>query len=301
MISISNNQDQYTLKNEYLTIKVNKKGAELSSLKSLKREYIWQANPEFWPRQAPTLFPIVGRLVDHEYLYEGKSYTLNQHGFAREADFNLIEKTEDSIVFELEATEKTKEIFPFDFILQVKYTLTDMLLVTSYKVINPSKTKDLYFSIGAHPAFNCPLEVGHKRNEYQLVFDKELALESDNIIDGLRNNTTTKIFDKKGKLSLPDSVFDYDAVIFNPNKFSKVTFVHKPTQKSYLSVEFLNYPYLGIWSSHRNSPFVCIEPWHGIADSINHNKNFEEKEGIIKLQPGKIFSCNYSIEVLDNN
>ncbi len=286
------------LKNNYLTITVNEKGAELSSIKSKDCEYIWQADPEFWGRHAPILFPIVGRLIDHEYSYQGKTYSMKQHGFARDSDFKLVDKSENCIVLELTATEKSRSIFPFDFKLHVKYTLIDRSLVISYTIINPSKNDDLYFSIGAHPAFNCPFETGHLRNEYQLIFDKQVAPESQNILDGLRINETTKVFEQNGKLDLHNNIFENDALIFNPNPFSKVTFVHQPTQKEYLSVTFKNYPYLGIWSSSRDTPFVCIEPWHGITDHKKHNKELSKKEGIIKLLPHKIFSCEFKIDVL---
>ena len=289
---------EYSLKNSYLNLVVKQNGAELSSLRTANREYIWQADAQFWGRHAPILFPIVGRLIDHEYSYNGRNYAMNQHGFARDNDFKVIDKTINSIVFELASTEKFKEMFPFDFKLQVKYTLVEKSLKIEYIVINPSENDDLYFSIGAHPAFNCPFEAGHLRNEYQLVFDKELEAESQNIHEGLRVNETTKVFEQSGKLMLHKSVFDNDALIFNPNPFSKVTFVHEPSQKEYLSVTFKNYPYLGIWSSNKDAPFVCIEPWHGITDHKSHNKNLSQKEGVIRLFPNKVFNCEFTIEVL---
>ena len=290
--------NRHVLRNNEVEIVVNNKGAELTSLKTSDREYIWQANPEFWSRHAPILFPIVGRLIDHEFIYDKKVYSMNQHGFARDSDFNLVDKTENSIVFELVDNKKTKENFPFEFSLQVKYTLLQKSLITEYTVKNPSLNEDLYFSIGAHPAFNCPFEAEHHRNEYQLVFDKELAPEAENIIEGLLVETATNVFGESGKLTIHDAIFDKDALIFKPNPFSKVTFVHEPTQKAYFSVSFKNYPYLGIWSSHQEAPFVCIEPWHGITDVKNHNKLLNEKEGIINLPPQNSFSCSYTMEVL---
>ncbi|MDY7396808.1 aldose 1-epimerase family protein [Aureibaculum sp. 2210JD6-5] len=293
-----NIQTEYVLKNKFLTLVVKAKGAEMTSLRTENREYVWQADPEFWPRHAPILFPIVGRLVDHEYTYNGKTYAMKQHGFARDNDFKMIDRTENSITFEQVATEKSKEIYPFDFVLQVKYTLSEKSLITKYVVKNPLENEDLYFSIGAHPAFNCPFEEGQARNEYELIFDKALAPESEDKTKGLRINKTNKVFEEKGKITLHDSIFNNDALIFNPNPFSKVTFVHKLTQKKYLSISFKNYPYLGIWSPNETSPFVCIEPWHGITDSEDHNKELKEKEGIIKLMPNNTFNCEFIVEVL---
>lgn len=297
MISNADNKEHF-LKNELLNVIINEKGAELASLKSNGNEYIWQANPKFWARHAPILFPIVGRLIDNEFTYHGKSYNMKQHGFARDSDFELIDTTNNSIAFELLSSEKSKEIFPFDFRLQVVYTVVQKSLKIEYTVINASEKNDLYFSIGAHPAFNCPFEPGHHKNEYQLIFDASLAPGSENILDGLRTSETSKVFEQRGELMLHKKIFDNDALIFNPNPFSKITFVHEPSQKEYLSVAFKNYPYLGIWSSNGDAPFVCIEPWQGITDHKDHNKEFSQKEGVIKLLPNKTFNCEFTIEVL---
>jgi len=289
----------HTIKNNKLEVTIKTKGAELASLKTHAMEFIWQANPDVWFRHAPILFPIVGRLKDHEYIYENKTYKMTQHGFTRDTNFKVIKKSKTSILLEQISTPKSKEIYPFDFILQVKYTLSGKLLITEYIVKNPSAEKNLYFSIGAHPAFNCPFEDHQKRSEYELIFDKKVSAKSLGRNDGLIVNDLNTVFKEDGVIALPDTIFDNDALIFNPNLFSKVTFVHKPSQKEYLSVEFKNYPYLGIWSKTKASPFICVEPWHGITDYVNHNKELTEKEGIIKLEPKKIFSCDFSIEVLN--
>ena len=286
----------HTLKNDGLTVTIKTKGAELASIKANNLEYLWQADPEVWPRHAPILFPIVGPLNDHEYIFKEKIYKMPQHGFARDNDFMVIEKTKTRIVFEQRSTESSRLIYPFDFVLQVKYTLIEKSLITEYIVINPSETEDLYFSIGAHPAFNCPFEESQKRSEYELIFDKKMSTESLNKMDRLIVDNYSEL-KESGVLALPDHLFDKGALIFNPNPFSKVTFVHKPTQKKYLSVLFKNYPYLGIWSMNNTSSFVCIEPWHGILDSKNHNKEFTQKEGIKKLVSGENFSCMFTINI----
>jgi len=287
----------HTLKSEQLTVSIQTKGAELVGLKTDALEYLWQADPNIWPRHAPLLFPIVGRLVDHEYTYNGKIYSMKQHGFARNNDFELIAKTENSILFEQIATTKSKEIYPFDFILNVKYTLLDTKLITEYIVKNPSDNKNLYFSIGAHPAFSCPFEKGQKRSDYQLIFDKKAIPEAYIAHEGLYEGNTTTVFSESGIINIADKLFDKDSFTFNPNPFSKVTFKHKPTQKEYLSITFKNYPYLGIWSKKNVAPFVCIEPWHGIADKKNHTKDFTEKEGVKKLAPQGVFNCSFTIEI----
>ncbi len=290
---------RHTLKNEQLTVTIKTKGAELVGLKTDALEYIWQADSTIWGKHAPLLFPIVGRLIDHEYTYNGKIYTMKQHGFARDNDFKVVDKTENSILFEQRATTKSKEVYPFDFVLQVKHVLSGTKLTTEYTVENPSTTKDLYFSIGAHPAFRCPFEEGQKRSDYQLVFDKKIAPKGQINNKGLFEGDTLSVFNEKGIITISDSLFDHDSFAFNPNPFSKVAFVHKPTQKKYLSVSFKNFPYLGVWSKKNAAPFVCIEPWHGIADRKNHNKDFTQKEGVEKLVPQGVFSCSFTIEIYE--
>jgi len=290
--------DTHNIKNNKVSASFKTKGAEMISFKTANLEYVWQADPKVWSRHAPILFPIVGRLKDYEYHYKGKTYAMEQHGFARDNDFKVVEKTETSITFEQVSTKKSREIYPFNFVLQVKYTLIEKTLQTEYRIKNPSVSEDLYFSIGAHPAFNCPFENGQKRSDYQLVFDKKLAPKYHINQNGLYAGDSLNIFKKKGVMNLPDTIFDKGSLTFSPNVFSKVTFVHQPTQKAYLSVAFEGFPYLGIWSTNNNSPFVCIEPWYGITDRKDHNKDYTQKEGIMKLRPNETFSCSFIIEIL---
>lgn len=288
----------HILQNNFISATFKTKGAELVSLKSDSIEYIWQANPNVWGKHAPILFPIIGKLKDDEYTYKGKKYAMQKHGFSRHSDFKVVEKTATNILFEQITTPEIKSTYPFEFILQVEYRLSKSSLRTEYRVKNPSNKEDLYFSIGAHTAFSCPFEVGQNRSEYQLVFDKKAAPKSQSIVDGLYTEKAIQHFTEDGILNLPDTIFNDDALTFNPNPFSKVTFVHQPTHKKYLSITFKNYPYLGIWSMNNTSRFICIEPWHGIADAVDTNKEFTQKEGIVKLLPKEEFSCDFVIEVL---
>lgn len=286
--------ENYVLKNNFLKAVFTIKGAELISLTSGTIEYIWQGNPEFWKRHTPILFPIVGGLKNNQYTYKDNTYTMGQHGFARDRDFTVIEHTENCIVFEITADETSKEIYPFDFILQLKYTLNHKQLSTSYIVKNPSD-KDLYFSIGGHPAFNCPFTKNHTREEYSIVFDHDKSPKSQLLSNGLRIDEEDVVFKKEGVVEIKKNIFDKDALIFNPNPFAKASFIHTNTNKTYMSLIFKNFPYLGVWSKNQNSPFVCIEPWYGIADHQNHNGDLTLKEGIIKLTAKENFSCEYSI------
>ena len=158
----------FNLENNVLSVKVNSFGAELCSVfsKETNIEYIWQADETVWARHAPNLFPIVGKLKDGEFIYQSKSYQLSQHGFARDSEFICIEQAEDYLFFELRASEQSLRIYPFHFSFQIKYKLIGNDLEISYSVLNPDNC-DLYFSFGAHPAFNCPLQKDELFEDYE--------------------------------------------------------------------------------------------------------------------------------------
>lgn len=288
----------YILKNAFLTAEFKTEGAELISLKDKNGvEFIWNGNPDFWNRHTPVLFPIVGGLKENTFFVGNNKYKMSQHGFARNSVFSVVSKSETTLVFELTSNQKTLENYPFEFVLQIQYTLNNNGLDTKYIVKNPSDS-ELLFSIGAHPAYACPFDKNHTREEYILIFDNDTAPESQLLENGSRTGETEKVFSQGGILDLPKNVFDNDAIVLNPNPFSEVSFVHEPTGKTYMSVTFNNFPYLGIWSKNQEAPFICIEPWHGIADHKDHNQQLKDKEGIIALDANKEFSCNYFVTVL---
>lgn len=205
----------YQLKNEELTLTVISAGAEMKSLKDNKteQEYLWQADPEFWGRTSPVLFPIVGNYAQKQSVYEGKTYTLSQHGFARDMEFDLESQTENEIWFMLKDIETTLEKYPFHFILKVGYRLSGRQVEIMWKVEN-TNDKKMYFSIGGHPAFNCPLKEGEKQEDYQLVFDTEGPLTSSILNEEGALCPRTKVLNLSGKcLKLEEHLFDEDALI----------------------------------------------------------------------------------------
>ena len=286
----------YEIKNEYIKAKIKSFGAELNSLQKIddSLEYIWQGDKEFWARHSPILFPIVGRLKNDSYFYKNQKYNMSQHGFARDKEFEIVEKKDDFIEFKLSSDEKTLKIYPFSFELYLSYKLERNSLIVSYKVINKSDEKML-FSIGAHPAFNWSLEKDLKKEDYFLEFEinnskryflNELGLVFDSI--------DLKFEDKK--LFLNEELFKNDALVFNDLNIKNLTFKNIRNE-NFIKLNFENFAYLGIWSKPSGSPFLCIEPWFGVADEENTSQNFEDKKGIINLQKDEIFSCFYSVEV----
>jgi len=287
----------YEIKNEHIKVKIKSFGAELNSLQKIDEdlEYIWQGDSKYWNRHSPILFPIVGRLKNDSYTYQNQKYNMTQHGFARDKEFEVIKNEADFMEFRLKSDEKTLEIYPFSFELYLSYKLEKNSLIVSYKVINKSDDKML-FSIGAHPAFNWTLKEDEKKEDYFLEFEnikqtKRYFLNDKGLV---YDSVDLKIIDNK--IALNEELFKNDALVFNDSNI-KILTLKNSNNKNFVKLEFKNFPYLGIWSKPSGAPFVCIEPWFGVADEDSSNQNFEDKKGLISLEKNEIFSCFYSIEV----
>ena len=287
----------YEIKNEHIKAKIKSFGAELNSLQKCAEEleYIWQGDSKYWNRHSPILFPIVGRLKEDSYFYKNQKYNMTQHGFARDKEFELVKNEADFIEFRLKSDEKTLEIYPFSFELYLSYKLEKNSLIVSYKVINKSDDKML-FSIGAHPAFNWTLKEDEKKEDYFLEFEniKETKRYFLNDLGLVYKNEDLKIIDNK--IALNEELFKNDALVFEDFNIKTLTLKNSKNE-NFVKLNFENFPYLGIWSKPSGAPFICIEPWFGVADDENSNQNFEDKKGIITLQKDEIFSYFYSIEI----
>lgn len=280
----------YEIKNSFIKAQIKSFGAELNSLKKCdeKFEYIWQANSKYWARYSPVLFPIVGRLKEDSYFYKNKKYSLSQHGFARDKEFELIKKGEDFIEFSLKNDEETLKNYPFLFELNISYKLEKTKLIILYKVKNRSEDR-LYFSIGAHPAFN--ISSGDFLDFEDVRTSKRYFLDDKGLIYKNQEVSFTK-----NSLILDEEIFTNDALVFNDKNIKSIILRDKNSNKI-LKVEFKDFPYLGIWSKPNLAPFVCIEPWFGVADEENSNQNIEDKRGVQVLLKDELFSCFYSIEI----
>ena len=284
------------LENDLIKASVHPMGAELHNLYSKQSglEYLWDGNPEFWPRHSPVLFPIVGGLIDDAFVYKGKTYSMIKHGFARDTEFELENASATSASFILKSSETTLQSYPFEFLLRISYKLESSKVTVTYEVENPSH-ETMYFSIGTHPAFNIPLVEGTVYTDYYLQFQQpENSVR--HTLDGNLLTSTTPYLENQDKLPLKESLFYQDAVIF---KDLKSTTISIKTDKSPhgLHFNFEGFPYMGIWAA-TDAPFVCIEPWCGITDSATHNQKIEDKEGIIALEPAKTWSKSWSIECI---
>lgn len=287
----------YTLENESLCVTFTEAGAEMIEIVDTvtKRNYLWYGDSAYWGRRSPVLFPFVGSVKNKEYLYDGKSYPMGQHGFARDMDFTMIEKNSDSIWFELVATEETLAKYPFKFKLQIGYKLTNREIKVMWKVINEDN-KTMHFSIGGHPAFMCPIDGEGKQTDYYLVFDNEKDLVYSKLSgNGLVEIEGLSLATNGGVMPIGEHLFDEDALIIEGNQCHEVSLAG-PDKKTYLTVKF-DTPLFGVWSpAKKNAPFVCIEPWYGRCDKESFNGSLEEREYGHALESGEVFDVSYVIE-----
>lgn len=277
------------LKNKHCTVTINHKGAELISFTKNGIDCIWSVDEKFWNKTSPILFPIVGRLKNDTYLLDGKKYTLNRHGFARDYVFSVKEKLENSITFSLQQNEETLKRYPFNFELQLKYTLENSTLTLQYFVINNSNEK-MPFSIGAHPAFS----ITNSFEDYALQFDNHDTFETHHLENDLFNGKTSIIPSNGNLIPLNYGLFEKDALVFKNLESKTVTLIKN--NKAVLSINFKEFPFLGIWTK-KNAPFICIEPWVGHADESTATGNIVEKKNITILNAKESFNCKFSIEL----
>jgi galactose mutarotase-like enzyme len=280
-----------TISNGILTATINTLGAELISLVKNNKNYIWQVDELYWNKTSPILFPIVGRLKNDSYLFNGKKYQLPRHGFARNMEFSSVKKSDSQVIFELNETEETRLIYPFCFKLLMAYTLMENDLVIEYFVRNQSD-EVLPFSIGAHPAF----AISENFENYSLQFNAADTFETHHLENESFNGKTTLVDVKNKAIALNYALFEKDALVFKQLNSNEVTL--KNNDRAILKVNYDHFPYLGIWTK-QNAPFLCIEPWCGLADSSNHNGDLEEKEGINHLPAGEDFLRAIRIEILE--
>lgn len=280
--------DWYQIESTSLIVQLTTKGAEMKRLfsKDWHRELLWPGDQKTWNRSAPILFPIVGKLKDDEYQLHGKTIKLNQHGFARDFEFKCLECTKTEAEFFLEATQESFKFFPFCFELRVRYKIDGSKIHISYFVKNVDR-QEISFSIGAHPAFETS-----DLSQYEIVFEKE---EKDyyQLKNGLVNWKDPKPFKSK-KIIPTKELFKDDALIFKKVKSKYIDLIdHKRNEMIRVQSSA---PYWGIWGKD-HVPFICLEPWFGVGDSLESTKDFLQKEGTISLDQDEIFGFSYSIEM----
>lgn len=284
----------YTLKNEFITVKISSRGTEIVSVTKNGCEYVWQGDPEFWASRAPILFPICGRLFGGKYTFGGKEYEMNLHGFARASEFEAVKMTDTYAEFRLCANAETKACYPFDFELTVVYTL-DGSSVKSSAVIKNVGDKTLPATFGAHPGFNVPLDCGSFEDWY-LEFCEDCTPDELVFSDTCFNTGMKKAYPLKDGRILPlrHSLFDIDA-IFMDRIAPSVTLKSDKSQR-YVTLKYDGMPYLGIWHKPRTeAPYVCIEPWCGLPSFDGKIDDMATKNDMFHIEAGKEKTVSYEI------
>jgi galactose mutarotase-like enzyme len=279
----------FKLQSARVEIMINPLGAEIQQLKHATHgNVLWQKNDQIWNRFAPILFPIVGRLINDQYTLNDQSYTMRQHGFARDQVFQVIEHSEDSITLRLTDNEQTLAQYPFRFELLVKYTLYQDKLEIEHRVTNLD-VKELYYSLGGHPGFH----IEGKFSAYYLDFGSDYAVQQ-HLITGNYYNGKTKEIQLSRKFELSDDLFTSDAIVIKQPPFQSIGF-GKINGPKLLSLHCDTWTAVGLWTKP-GAPFFCIEPWWGWADALDSSGNIKEKEGIMSLASGSHSTHKYCIE-----
>jgi galactose mutarotase-like enzyme len=291
---------EYTITNGILTAKFRTFGGELTSVRRAGLEYLWQGDQTYWGGQAPVLFPIVGSLRNQQAVTEsGKICRMERHGIARKMEFAFKEQSEHSVSFLLHSNSETKERYPYEFILEIQYTLDGDSLTTRYTVSNEDR-EVLPFQIGGHPAFRCPLEEGERFYDYVLNFEfPEMAdCPSPDPSTGLVHlERRRSVLKNESVLRLDHRLFENDALIFDSLRSRTVKLYHPVTGRG-VRMEFHDFNYFLLWSSANGGPFVALEPWSGLATCSDEGDVLEKKRGVILLPPGQKKSFHYTIELL---
>lgn len=286
---------EITLKSGEVTAKIISKGAELKSLRVGSRELMWSADPAFWGKTSPLLFPMIGPLKDGKTLINGSEYKITKHGFARDLEFTPEDFNGSSAMFSLVQNDYTKAMYPFDFKFTVRYTVKADGITVTYRVKNNSDT-DMPFCIGAHPAFATPGDM----TDYHLEFPKieTAAVPNYNLTTGLHEeNNRRELMNEATELPLSHEMFYKDVCYFDRIRSRQVQLLNK--ENVGVRVDFPDFTSLGVWQA-KDAPFLCIEPWCGSADFDDCTGVFAEKRGIEILAPGAEKPFTYTITAVEH-
>ena len=274
-----------------LKIKVNNLGAELTSIEFNGKEKLHDGKT-FWDRQAPILFPTVGRLRDNKTIIEEKECEIPQHGFTKDMNFETIEKNDIKEIYELKSNKETLKKYPFEFILNVEYEILEDTLKTKIKVVNTDEKK-MVFGLGGHPGFKLDMP----QEEYYFELETEEQKVEFMEVEGnyISNKPAKNILKENKIIEITKESFLNDAIMMKRLKSNKITLKQKKDKKTILEFNFKDFPILAIWSLP-NAPYICLEPWFNYADRVKETGYFKDKEGIITLNPKEEFNCEFSVK-----
>ena len=279
------------LNNEFLEVKIAEQGAELKSILFNGTQYIWHGDPEVWGFSCPLLFPICGGLKDDKYVYNGKQYSLQKHGFARKKTFVLEKKSDSEAVFLLKSDAETINSYPFKFELRVIFSLSEKSVKIDYLLKNLEDTP-MYFNIGSHEGYFAPDGV----DDFDIIFPLKETL-STTVLDGnMLTDNTVPVIENSSVLPLKEDYFKVDALVFTDIKSRSLILKNRKTEHS-VKIDFPDDKYLLLWQKY-GAPFICVEPWNGIPDTVGSGSDITQKFGITKLAGNGEFTHTHSITII---
>lgn len=289
---------KHQIENERYAVQINEVGAELCSFKSKQSglEYVWQGDAKYWGSTSPVLFPIIGALKNGVYSYKGHEYSIPKHGFIRHNENLTIDrKATNEVTFSYDSDAEVKKHYPFDFHFEITFLLEDNKLTVSHIVENKG-TNEMLFSLGGHPAFNCPLLPNESYDDYYLEFDQEQTLPTTVLSgNGLQTDETFDVIQNSSRIDLTEDLFANDALIFKDIVSKKVALKNHQNPHS-IEVTYFDFKNLGVWAKHK-APFICVEPWLGVTDHENTTGDFEKKEGVLSLSSNEVYHAKFEIKV----
>lgn len=295
------------IENEFLKVEIESFGAELKSMikKENHQEYMWEADPVHWGKTSPNLFPFIGKLVDCTYRYNGESYVMDKHGFVKDMEFEVAQKQADKVVFAVESNEETLKKYPFTFRFEVEYSLEGAALTQQCRVINKSE-ETMYFCLGGHPGFACPLIKdgvrSGKRTDcflklYGVDGKEELEIREVDLSAGMLSGKALSLKVKDGVFPIVDGIFDGDALIFASQGVTAVALLDAEG-KEYVRMDAPTCPVWGIWSMpSSDAPYVCFEPWWGVCDTVGYTGTLQERPYMNQAAAGETWTESFRIVV----
>lgn len=289
-----------TISNEHLTVQINLKGAELWSIKDAEgTEYLWQGDPAYWSDRAINLFPYIARMTEKSYIYDGRKYQMDIHGFAKDTLFSIDAESTDYVTFKISDTPETLKQYPFSFDLYITYRLQDSSLKVEFKVVNKNN-RTMYFGIGGHPGFNVPFETGLKFDDYYVEFNevgasKRVTFSEDCfVMDGQFEPFK---LNSDNRYQLHHGMFDEDAIILTDMPRQITLGSDKGSRK--IQVSYPDMAYLGLWHMpHTDAPYICIEPWSSLPSRKGVIENLETQDNLISLGAGESYENCWAVEIL---
>ena len=284
------------LTNNRYEVTFTAKGGEIESFTDLETgiQYMWQGHPDYWTGKNPGLFPLVGNTLDGTYEMDGKTYAMKNHGLVRYATLDCVCDDGKEVVIAFDSSAETKAQYPFDFHYEVGYALQDDTLTVTYRITNTGE-REMPFTFGLHPGFNCPLCEGEAFEDYTMRFSNPEKLKQ-------------LVFDPEKKKPYTLEDVELQTIPCSYEEIEKyATLIYQGMKSSYLTLSGPNnhgvrisisgYPYLAIWTAKKNAPFICLEPWYGHADFSRVEEDFSHREGTMTLSAGKTFTTAYTIQV----